>query len=306
MPFSPPTCRAKRRRTESARSADRRRPGRRQGIARPGREVAKRRKTVQDSSRRSRPSRPCEGNTRSRRCRQIRQAGLPMIVAAVLPILGAVCGRGRLLPSLSTCCPGMPCSLLPVVAGVGIPRWIVKFRKARRIKQFLSEFPNALDIIVRAVKSGLPLNDGIRLIANEAQEPVKTEFRRIIEAQQVGLSIPEATLRMVDTMPCPEASFFGIVDPNPVPGRRQPCRGAGQSVPRAARPQEDEGQGAGLVDGGQGLRRHHRRAAVYRHVSDLPVEPKLHHAAFHRAGRAHHHWRFSCSGCRSACGSCAT
>ena len=88
---------------------------------------------------------------------------------------------------------------------------MVKFRKARRIKRFLSEFPNALDIIVRAVKSGLPLNDGIRLIASKSQEPVRTEFRRIVEAQQVGLSIPEATLRMVDTMPCPEASFFGIV-----------------------------------------------------------------------------------------------
>ena len=64
---------------------------------------------------------------------------------------------------------------------------------------------------MRAVKSGLPLNDGIRLIADEAPEPVKTEFRRIVEAQQVGLSIPEAAMRMSETMPCPEASFFGIV-----------------------------------------------------------------------------------------------
>ena len=79
------------------------------------------------------------------------------------------------------------------------------------MKAFLNEFPNALDVIVRAVKSGLPLNDGIRLIANEAQEPVRTEFRRIVEAQQLGLSIPEATLRMPETMPCAEAGFFGIV-----------------------------------------------------------------------------------------------
>ncbi len=64
---------------------------------------------------------------------------------------------------------------------------------------------------MRAVKSGLPLNDAIRLIANEAPEPVKTEFRRIVESQQVGMSIPDAALRMAETMPCPEAGFFGIV-----------------------------------------------------------------------------------------------
>jgi len=61
------------------------------------------------------------------------------------------------------------------------------------------------------VKSGLPLNDGIRLIANESPEPVRTEFRRIVEAQQLGLSTPEAAMRMGETMPCPEAGFFGIV-----------------------------------------------------------------------------------------------
>jgi tight adherence protein B len=93
----------------------------------------------------------------------------------------------------------------------GLPRWFVSFRRTRRVKGFLAEFPNALDVIVRAVKSGLPLNDGIRLIASEAQEPVKTEFRRIVESQQVGMSIPDAALRMQETMPCPEAGFFGIV-----------------------------------------------------------------------------------------------
>ena len=61
------------------------------------------------------------------------------------------------------------------------------------------------------VGSGLPLNDGIRLIANEAPEPVRSEFRRIVESQQLGLSTPEATLRMAETMPCPEAAFFGVV-----------------------------------------------------------------------------------------------
>jgi tight adherence protein B len=109
---------------------------------------------------------------------------------------------------------GAPLLILPgaLLAGAfGLPRWTVSFLRARRVKAFLNEFPNALDVIVRAVKSGLPLNDGIRLIASEAQEPVKTEFRRIVEAQQLGISIPDAALRMQETMPCSEAGFFGIV-----------------------------------------------------------------------------------------------
>ena len=109
---------------------------------------------------------------------------------------------------------GAPLWVVPGAAlagGVGVPRWAVAFMRSRRIKAFLEELPNALDIIVRSVKSGLPLNDGVRLIANEAREPVRTEFRRIVEAQQIGLSIPEAAMRMPETMPCAEAGFFGIV-----------------------------------------------------------------------------------------------
>jgi len=97
------------------------------------------------------------------------------------------------------------------VGSVGLPRWVVAFIRKRRMKAFLQEFPNAIDVIVRAIKSGLPLNDGLRLIASEAREPVKSEFRHIIEAQQLGMSTPEACGRMYQTMPIPEANFFAIV-----------------------------------------------------------------------------------------------
>ncbi|MDQ0318564.1 tight adherence protein B [Pararhizobium capsulatum DSM 1112] len=108
-------------------------------------------------------------------------------------------------------------AMLPIVAGLtlisaaGLPRWIVNFLIKRRCKQFLDEFPNALDVMVRSIKSGLPLNDAVRLIANDGQEPVKTEFRRIIEAQQVGLNIPEACARMINNIPLSEVNFFAIV-----------------------------------------------------------------------------------------------
>ena len=96
-------------------------------------------------------------------------------------------------------------------AALGLPRWIVGFLVKRRQKKFLDEFPNALDVMVRSIKSGLPLNDALRLIAVDGQEPVKTEFKRVVESQQVGLSIPEACVRMMQTMPLPEVNFFSIV-----------------------------------------------------------------------------------------------
>jgi tight adherence protein B len=109
---------------------------------------------------------------------------------------------------------GGPLYLIPGVllaAGLGMPRWLVSFIRKRRIKKFLVEFPNSIDVIVRAIKSGLPLNDGIRLIAAEAKEPVRSEFRRIVDAQQLGISVPDAALKLYENMPCSEANFFGIV-----------------------------------------------------------------------------------------------
>ena len=66
-------------------------------------------------------------------------------------------------------------------------------------------------MIVRGIKAGLPLLDGLKLIAAEAQEPVRSEFRSIIETQTIGIPIGEACLKLYERVPLPEANFFGIV-----------------------------------------------------------------------------------------------
>ncbi|MBS9719254.1 type II secretion system F family protein [Tianweitania sp. BSSL-BM11] len=175
-------------------------------------EIAKRRKSVQDSLKDLEEKQKIRdaSTTKPPLKIQIRQAGMAVTMERFY-LYSALSGLALTLVGFIL---GMPLYLLPgvLLAGaVGLPRWFVSFKRKRRVKAFLTEFPNALDVIVRAVKSGLPLNDGIRLIANESREPVKTEFRRIVEAQQLGLSVPEAALRMGETMPCPEANFFGIV-----------------------------------------------------------------------------------------------
>ncbi len=98
-----------------------------------------------------------------------------------------------------------------VAGGFGMPRWVVNFLIKRRFKKFLHEFPSAVDIIIRGVKAGLPLTQCVGIIAAEAAEPVRSEFRRIIEAQSIGLSIGEACDRMAESMPLAEANFFSIV-----------------------------------------------------------------------------------------------
>jgi tight adherence protein B len=97
------------------------------------------------------------------------------------------------------------------VGGFGMPAWYLKRCKKRRLRKFGIEFPNALDVMVRGIKAGLPVNDCLRIIASEAQEPVKTEFRLMIEAQALGLPLSEAVTKLFERMPCAEANFFGIV-----------------------------------------------------------------------------------------------
>jgi tight adherence protein B len=101
--------------------------------------------------------------------------------------------------------------VLGLVAGLGLPRWILGFLKKRREKQFLNLFPDAVDVIVRGVKAGLPLGDCLKIIASETQEPVKSEFGSIVETQTIGIPMGEACLKLYESVPLPEANFFGIV-----------------------------------------------------------------------------------------------
>jgi tight adherence protein B len=96
-------------------------------------------------------------------------------------------------------------------AAFGLPRWILSFLKKRRHTKFLQHFPDAVDIIVRGIKAGLPLLDSMRVIVSDAPEPVKTEFRAIVETQTIGLPLGEACGKLYERIPLPEANFFGIV-----------------------------------------------------------------------------------------------
>jgi len=100
---------------------------------------------------------------------------------------------------------------LAFAAGFGLPRWGLSFLKTRREKAFLKALPDAVDVIVRGIKAGLPLFESIKVVAADAPEPLKGEFLAIIETQAIGMPLGEACARLFERMPVPEANFFGIV-----------------------------------------------------------------------------------------------
>jgi tight adherence protein B len=107
---------------------------------------------------------------------------------------------------------GLPAALGLAFAGaLGLPRWALSFLKKRREKKFLNGFPDAVDIIVRGVKAGLPLLDCMKMITIDAPEPLRSEFRAIVETQAIGMPLGEACGKLYERMPVPEANFFGIV-----------------------------------------------------------------------------------------------
>lgn len=173
-------------------------------------EVSNRRKQVADTLR------DLEERQKAREKMTLRirleRAGLditPQTFWIASAILGAVIG---VVVFLST--PGMSpaVSLMAAFIGMfGLPRFILGQKIKWRQAKFLDEFANAIDVIVRGVKSGLPLNECLGIIAKESPSPLKEEFQQLVEHQRVGLPLSECFERMMVRVPLPEVKFFAIV-----------------------------------------------------------------------------------------------
>ncbi|WP_029350522.1 type II secretion system F family protein [Bosea sp. 117] len=141
---------------------------------------------------------------------RIGQAGLEWSKTRFI-VVSVLLGLGVLLVGVVLGWPIYIAGPLAFSAGFGLPRWMLGHLKKKREYQFLQEFPNAIDVVVRGVKSGLPLGDCIRIIASESQEPVRSEFRRIVETQALGIPLADACVKLFERVPLAETSFFGIV-----------------------------------------------------------------------------------------------
>lgn len=97
------------------------------------------------------------------------------------------------------------------LGAMGLPRWFLGKMVKRRQAKFLGELANAIDVVVRGVKSGLPLNECLQVISRESPEPIAAEFREVVEQQRLGVPLSEALNRMCDRVPLAEVRFLAIV-----------------------------------------------------------------------------------------------
>jgi len=140
----------------------------------------------------------------------ISQAGLDistrLFYAVSLAIGGLIAGATLIL--------GAPWYMAVVgfLAGsLGLPRWALRYMRKRRQNQFLDGFADAVDVMVRGLKAGLPVTDAMKVIAAETGPPVGPEFSEVVEGQRIGITMDQGIDRMFDRMPLAEVNFLGIV-----------------------------------------------------------------------------------------------
>lgn len=100
--------------------------------------------------------------------------------------------------------------IIPVFVFV-LPEKFLRFKIKSVQKKFIALFPDAIDVLVRGVRTGLPVNEGMRLVAREMPEPVATEFKLVTDATAVGVTLEDALLRFYNRVPLSEVNFFNIV-----------------------------------------------------------------------------------------------
>jgi tight adherence protein B len=151
-----------------------------------------------------------KGKRRANLATRIEQAGLSITKQQYWigsAVIGVICSGLAYVQSRSV----LLMALVALTAAVGLPQLALSRLRIRRINKFIANFPTAIDLIVRGIKSGLPLGDTIRIAASESPEPVKSEFRRAVEALSLGMTLPESVERMAQRVPIAETNFFSIV-----------------------------------------------------------------------------------------------
>lgn len=108
--------------------------------------------------------------------------------------------------------PLAPAAAIPLalVVGLGLPHLWVSHMIKRRLKRFIAQFPDAIDLIVRGLKSGLPTSESIRVVGDEFGEPIGVEFKRITDQVRFGQTLEDALWEAAKRLNTPEYRFFCI------------------------------------------------------------------------------------------------
>ena len=108
---------------------------------------------------------------------------------------------------------GMPLLLglfVGLFVGAGLPHWLVGFFIKRRIAKFTAKFPDAIELLVRGLRSGLPISETMAVVGNEVAGPVGEEFRAVADKMKIGRTMDAALQETADRLGTPEFQFFVI------------------------------------------------------------------------------------------------
>jgi len=144
------------------------------------------------------------GATRLRRL--LEQAGMQLKPGKFVLITG-VLALGSYLIVLQLSRSSLLAAVLGIAAGF-VPIAVVIFKRQRRLRQFERHFPEAIDLLSRAVRAGHAFSTGMEMIGKELPEPVAGEFRRTFEEQNLGLPLREALFNLTERMPLIDVRFF--------------------------------------------------------------------------------------------------
>lgn len=97
---------------------------------------------------------------------------------------------------------------LGIIIGAGIPHFYVNFRIARQMKKFIILFPDAIDLIVRGLRSGLPVAESIQVVAKEIEDPIGRIFQRVADAIKLGVPMEQALADTAKKLELTEFNFF--------------------------------------------------------------------------------------------------
>ncbi len=97
-----------------------------------------------------------------------------------------------------------------IIAGIGLPHFYVGMRIKSRIERFTKQFPEAIDLMVRGLKSGLPVNECIANVGHELSAPTGTEFRKITDGMRLGKQLEDVLWETADRLDTPDFKFFVI------------------------------------------------------------------------------------------------
>ncbi len=142
--------------------------------------------------------------------RLLRESGLAMPLGRLFLLCLAAAGAAGMALKIFTPAPAPVIGLATLAAGLVLPSLALRSLRARRLRRMGEQMPEALDMMVRALKAGHPITSALGLVAQEMPDPAGTEFGVVVDEMTYGLDLNSALRNLTERMPHPDLQFFRV------------------------------------------------------------------------------------------------